>query len=352
MTPSLHQAERQGYAMFASRDSEDKYRQCLANLYASWREINADYFGSQLVEPHLALGRTAPRNLGHCSPTTDYGGKVQIVLKSGLFFDPNNPALVFDPNPDLIVQPGFTGDGTKGMGTEKFIQDLLLRFTVQQFVLEVEGADERGYRGFGPRFKAQANRIGLKLGLAPVEERNRGTDAPSPLARGWPHCVRPSSYYLNDVTEHALDLARGMPGLRRRGEAVPTEGLLEVLHFRLSQGRVDDARRMIERHLEWVRSYRHRRPRRQAERGSEDMDGKMPGELKFDRAWLDGNGAIALRLAQAIHTTGCFWDMPILADALQDAGCTDEQILKHLYASMEHGRRCWVLRLLLTLDPD
>ena len=37
----------------------------------------------------------------------------------------------------------------------------------------------------------------------------------------------------------------------------------------------------------------------------------------------------------------------ILADALEEAGCTDEQILTHLRGGDEHYRGCWVLDCLL-----
>jgi hypothetical protein len=40
--------------------------------------------------------------------------------------------------------------------------------------------------------------------------------------------------------------------------------------------------------------------------------------------------------------------MPILADALQDAGCTSEDVLNHCRATeWEHVRGCWVVDLLL-----
>ena len=38
--------------------------------------------------------------------------------------------------------------------------------------------------------------------------------------------------------------------------------------------------------------------------------------------------------------------MPILADALQDAGCDNEDILSHCRGEGPHVRGCWVLDLL------
>jgi len=66
------------------------------------------------------------------------------------------------------------------------------------------------------------------------------------------------------------------------------------------------------------------------------------------------NDSIISRLAQAAYddrilpagtldNTRLF----ILADALEEAGCTDEQILTHLRGGGEHYRGCWVIDLLL-----
>lgn len=43
--------------------------------------------------------------------------------------------------------------------------------------------------------------------------------------------------------------------------------------------------------------------------------------------------------------------MPIMADALEDAGCTNMTILDHLRSAGPHGRGCWVLRHLLSPPP-
>jgi hypothetical protein len=42
-----------------------------------------------------------------------------------------------------------------------------------------------------------------------------------------------------------------------------------------------------------------------------------------------------------------FSAMPILADALQDAGCEDADILDHCRGDRMHVRGCWVVDLVL-----
>ncbi|MDY3553595.1 hypothetical protein R5W24_002698 [Gemmata sp. JC717] len=39
--------------------------------------------------------------------------------------------------------------------------------------------------------------------------------------------------------------------------------------------------------------------------------------------------------------------MPILADALQDAGCDNDDILNHCRADTVHARGCWVVDAVL-----
>jgi hypothetical protein len=53
-------------------------------------------------------------------------------------------------------------------------------------------------------------------------------------------------------------------------------------------------------------------------------------------------------LAQGIDKDGAFDRLPILADALQDTGCTNEDVLSHCRdGSATHVRGCWVVDLLL-----
>lgn len=52
-------------------------------------------------------------------------------------------------------------------------------------------------------------------------------------------------------------------------------------------------------------------------------------------------------LAAHVYVARDFGAMPILADALQDAGCDDEQVLSHCRSDKPHARGCWVLDAVL-----
>ena len=52
-------------------------------------------------------------------------------------------------------------------------------------------------------------------------------------------------------------------------------------------------------------------------------------------------------LSSAIDATGYFDRLPILADALEEAGCTSEDVLRHCRDETTHVRGCWVIDNLL-----
>ena len=54
-----------------------------------------------------------------------------------------------------------------------------------------------------------------------------------------------------------------------------------------------------------------------------------------------------LSLAQQIGEDESFDLLPILADALEDAGCSDQDLLDHLRGPGPHVRGCWVVDALL-----
>ncbi len=66
-----------------------------------------------------------------------------------------------------------------------------------------------------------------------------------------------------------------------------------------------------------------------------------------DLAWLSWNSATVVSLAQGIYEERAFDRLPVLGDALEDAGCQDAEVLGHCRAGGEHTRGCWVVDLVL-----
>jgi hypothetical protein len=64
-------------------------------------------------------------------------------------------------------------------------------------------------------------------------------------------------------------------------------------------------------------------------------------------AWRTGE---AVALARGMYESRDFSALPILADALQDARCEDEQLLGHCRDPGPHVRGCWVVDLILSKD--
>ena len=58
-------------------------------------------------------------------------------------------------------------------------------------------------------------------------------------------------------------------------------------------------------------------------------DNRQPDDILFVREWLSWGDAAITDLSCAVFEYGAFDHMPILADALEEAGCDDEAILEH-----------------------
>jgi hypothetical protein len=67
----------------------------------------------------------------------------------------------------------------------------------------------------------------------------------------------------------------------------------------------------------------------------------------LDPVWITCNGGTVVKVAQAIYDERRFHDLPVLADALEEAGCHNAEILGHLRGGGEHVRGCWAVDLLL-----
>jgi hypothetical protein len=72
--------------------------------------------------------------------------------------------------------------------------------------------------------------------------------------------------------------------------------------------------------------------------------------LVVRREWLAWNTGTIPRLAETIYQEQAFDRLPILADALEDAGCSEGQLLVHLRTLGVHVRGCWVVDLLLNKE--
>jgi hypothetical protein len=67
-------------------------------------------------------------------------------------------------------------------------------------------------------------------------------------------------------------------------------------------------------------------------------------------AWLAWNDSIIPHLAQGIYEDRAFDRLPILGDALEEAGCTDQAVLDHLRGPGPHARGCWPVDTVLALE--
>ncbi|WP_232069842.1 hypothetical protein [Gemmata massiliana] len=75
-----------------------------------------------------------------------------------------------------------------------------------------------------------------------------------------------------------------------------------------------------------------------------DVVGNPFRPVTFDSSWLTSTVSA---LAAGIYTESAFDRLPILADALQDAGCDNEDILTHFRSDGPHVKGCWALDLVL-----
>jgi hypothetical protein len=65
------------------------------------------------------------------------------------------------------------------------------------------------------------------------------------------------------------------------------------------------------------------------------------------RSWLTWHDALIPTMAQQIYEERRFDDLPVLADALEEAGCNEGTILEHARSPGPHVRGCWVIDCLL-----
>ena len=67
----------------------------------------------------------------------------------------------------------------------------------------------------------------------------------------------------------------------------------------------------------------------------------------IEPSWLGWNDGTVVKIARGIFDGQAFDRLPILHDALIDAGCDNQDILDHLREPGQHTTRCWVVDLIL-----
>jgi hypothetical protein len=79
-----------------------------------------------------------------------------------------------------------------------------------------------------------------------------------------------------------------------------------------------------------------------------ELFGPLPFRpISLNSAWLTWHGGLLVSMARQMYDSRDFRDLPVLADALEEAGCQDQDILGHCRSGGEHVRGCWVVDLCL-----
>jgi hypothetical protein len=146
-------------------------------------------------------------------------------------------------------------------------------------------------------------------------------------------------------------------------EDEPSERALasEVVAALAGEAAWNVARQVVTASRAWLRARAERQGGPDREATADDwLDAESRGQAAlvrdvFGHLWHTGPvylaGLVDLEpvtgLARAIYAERSFGELPILADALEDAGCTDEEMLEHCREPGEHIRGCWVVDAVL-----
>jgi hypothetical protein len=93
----------------------------------------------------------------------------------------------------------------------------------------------------------------------------------------------------------------------------------------------------------WLEAWDSLGPRRQAQI-LQDLFGNPFRPARIVPSWLTSK---VVGSAQTIYEERAFDRLPDLAEALEEAGCDNQEILAHCRAPGPHVRGCWVVDLLL-----
>jgi hypothetical protein len=71
--------------------------------------------------------------------------------------------------------------------------------------------------------------------------------------------------------------------------------------------------------------------------------------VTINPAWLTWHDGLLVSMARQMYDSRDFTDMPIVADALEEAGCSDQDILAHCRSRGVHVRGCFAIDAILRL---
>jgi hypothetical protein len=135
----------------------------------------------------------------------------------------------------------------------------------------------------------------------------------------------------------------------REDEIRPHRALDEFLHAELGSGLIIDLAAIFQDY-DWLSAHRFvARSIGHDQIGFAALLREIAGNpfrpASFEPSWRTTD---VMLHARGIYVERAFDRMPILADALQDAGCDNDAILTHCRdASLTHVRGCWVVDLVL-----
>ncbi len=82
-------------------------------------------------------------------------------------------------------------------------------------------------------------------------------------------------------------------------------------------------------------------------RAIREVFGNPFSPVRINPTWGAWNDGTVVKLAQGIYDDQTFDRLPVLADALEESGCTNADALNHCRLPGEHGRGCWVVDAIL-----
>jgi hypothetical protein len=74
---------------------------------------------------------------------------------------------------------------------------------------------------------------------------------------------------------------------------------------------------------------------------------RLAAPSRVEAGRLAWQGGLVVSMARHADESGDYGGLPVLADALEEAGCTDADLLGHLRGPGPHVRGCWAVDLLL-----